>query len=284
MKLHRGMVCALVLVAATAAEANKPPKQAEAEARERYKRGMTHYDLGEFDAAIEEFKQAYALTQAPGLLFNLAQACRKKRDWDQALHFYRSYLRLSPHAPNRKDVEKLVAEVEHAQQEERERKAAAERAQAAAEPSPAPTPPPRPVEPVAAPQQIIIVPQQNNVATQHDEGAARAARTKVIAGVTLAVAGLAVAAGGIYAGVRSSSDADELGQLVGQRGAWSDHYQSVYDDGQRSALAADVLIPFGAVVAVTGVALAVVGWRQRLHVALAPVPGGAVLGFSGATF
>src|SRR5262249_10653631 len=51
----------------------KPPTPAESDAaREHYQRGLTHYNLGEFDAAVNEFKQAYALSSAPGLLFNIA--------------------------------------------------------------------------------------------------------------------------------------------------------------------------------------------------------------------
>ena len=52
-----------------------------------------------------EFKLAYARSQAPGLLFNLAQASRLNKDYEQALHFYRTYLRVRPDAPNRDDVE-----------------------------------------------------------------------------------------------------------------------------------------------------------------------------------
>src|SRR6478735_7554353 len=63
-------------------------------AREHYNQGILHYDLGEIDQAIAEFKQAYAISAAPGLLFNIAQAFRYKKDYEQALHFYRTYLRL----------------------------------------------------------------------------------------------------------------------------------------------------------------------------------------------
>src|SRR6185503_12676976 len=73
------------------------------EARLHYERGLAHYNFGEMPAAIEEFKQAYALSNAPGLLFNLAQAERLAGQPDQALYSYRTYLRLVPDAPNRAD-------------------------------------------------------------------------------------------------------------------------------------------------------------------------------------
>ena len=71
---------------------------------------MTHYELGQFDDAIDDFKRAYELTSAPGLFFNLAQVYRMKKDAEQALYFYSTYLRLVPDATNRADVEALIVE------------------------------------------------------------------------------------------------------------------------------------------------------------------------------
>jgi hypothetical protein len=101
----------------------KDPAQEEKEKKERqaydlYQEGITHYNLGEFDAAIEKFKAAYALTGAPGLLFNVAQAYRLKKDYEQALYFYKTYLRLDPDAPNKKDVEARIGEMEKLMQEQ----------------------------------------------------------------------------------------------------------------------------------------------------------------------
>ena len=105
---------ALFFVAAPAFAERRdvPTAGKEQEAREHYKQGMLHFDLGEVDLAIQEFRQAYAISAAPGLLFNIAQAYRVKKDYEQALHFYRTYLRLQPKAPNRVDVEARVAEME----------------------------------------------------------------------------------------------------------------------------------------------------------------------------
>ena len=63
------------------------PEQAARDkaAREHYSKGILHYDLGEIDEAIAEFRQAYAISAAPGLLFNIAQAYRFKKDYEQAL-------------------------------------------------------------------------------------------------------------------------------------------------------------------------------------------------------
>lgn len=106
----------LTLLAAPPARADRrvDPEAAakEKEAREHYTNGMRHFDLGEIEPAIAEFKEAYKISAAPGLLFNIAQAYRTKKDYEQALLFYRNYLRLVPRAPNRADVEARVAEME----------------------------------------------------------------------------------------------------------------------------------------------------------------------------
>jgi tetratricopeptide (TPR) repeat protein len=86
--------------------------QKETLARELYQKALTHYDLAEYDRAVEEFKQAYELTNKPELLFNLAQAYRAKKDWANALHFYRTYLSRRPQAANRADVEAFIKEAE----------------------------------------------------------------------------------------------------------------------------------------------------------------------------
>jgi tetratricopeptide (TPR) repeat protein len=116
------MVAGVLTLSAAPALAQRKKKTAEEEERDRkmaearalYDQGITHYNLGEFDLAIDKFKQAYALTNAPGLLFNIAQAYRLKGDYEQALYFYKTYIRLQPEAANRADVEARIAEMEKA--------------------------------------------------------------------------------------------------------------------------------------------------------------------------
>src|SRR6185312_1826267 len=117
------VVVALVVLAPTVRAAGDADKLQEA--KDHYDRGMAHYELGEFGPAVDEFKAAYALSQAPGLLFNLAQASRLGKDYEQALHFYRTYLRVRPDAANRDDVEKRISELEPIV--EKRRRAEAER-------------------------------------------------------------------------------------------------------------------------------------------------------------
>ncbi|MBI4510066.1 MAG: hypothetical protein HY698_10560 [Deltaproteobacteria bacterium] len=89
------------------------------QAKDHYQRGITAYNLGEFDVAVREFKEAYALSSAPGLLFNIAQAYRLKKDYEQALYFYKTYLRLQPDAQNKDDVNARIVEMEKLLEEQK---------------------------------------------------------------------------------------------------------------------------------------------------------------------
>jgi tetratricopeptide (TPR) repeat protein len=121
--------------------------------------------LTEYDQALAEFKEAYRVKPDATFLYNIAQCHRKLGQVDEALTFYRTYLRRAPDAPNRGEVERRIQELEAERQakqsrqaeEEREARAAAE-SKAAAEaeaaksaeraatlPPPVATPSPQPV-------------------------------------------------------------------------------------------------------------------------------------------
>lgn len=95
------------------------PNHAQAVALAR--QSITDFNVGDFGAALAEATQAYKLEPNPGLLYNLAQAHRALKHWERAEFFYRGYLRGKPNAPNRAQVEKLIAEMQteiyNAQQE-----------------------------------------------------------------------------------------------------------------------------------------------------------------------
>jgi len=72
------------------------------------------FDLGEFDMALQSYKEAYLNRPDPVFLFNIGQCHRRKGDYEEAAAAYRSYLRKKPDAPNREAVEQLIAETERA--------------------------------------------------------------------------------------------------------------------------------------------------------------------------
>jgi tetratricopeptide (TPR) repeat protein len=90
----------------------EPAEDNDQKARELHAEGTRHYDLAEYDLAIEAFKQAYLLVERPSTLFNIAQAYRRKGDCERAAFFYRNYLRLKPDAADREKTEVRIAEMD----------------------------------------------------------------------------------------------------------------------------------------------------------------------------
>jgi hypothetical protein len=98
------VVAALVAFAAAPAQAQDAEK-----ARQLFQQGSKYYDLGQFDKAIEAWQQGYDQKPDPGFLYNIAQAYRQKQDAAKAIFFYKGYLRNSPKAHNRAEVEQKIA-------------------------------------------------------------------------------------------------------------------------------------------------------------------------------
>jgi tetratricopeptide (TPR) repeat protein len=234
----RALVPALVLALLHGAvEAVEPASIAEAQARSHFDRGQRHYNVGDFDRAIDEFKRAYEISPAPGLLFNIAQAYRAKKDRDNALYFYTTYLREDPQAPERAYVEARMSELRGSEPSVTE--------------PPAPSPP-APVRPPAAIVTRVPPPARDDP------------------GHGLKMAGLITAAGGavligtaaVFA-VRAGSASDEVSQAFAMHQAWSPHLAEVYADGQNQETAAWIAGAVGAAALATGGVLYYLGARER---------------------
>jgi tetratricopeptide (TPR) repeat protein len=104
------IVVSVALICATPVTASAQDKEADnkAAAKEHWSRGTSFYDLGRYDQAITEFEAAYQLKNDPAFLFNLAQAYRMAGKHERAVHFYKTYLRYVPKAPNRADIEEKI--------------------------------------------------------------------------------------------------------------------------------------------------------------------------------
>jgi hypothetical protein len=61
--------------------------------------------MNDFGQALTEFRAAYSLTRAPGLLFNMGQAALAARRNELARYYYGAYLQVAPAAPERAYVE-----------------------------------------------------------------------------------------------------------------------------------------------------------------------------------
>jgi tetratricopeptide (TPR) repeat protein len=279
------LLCVGAAVAAPPGRASaQAQRDAEAtktrEAREHYDKGIARYNLGEFEPAIAEFKEAYELTKAPRLLFNIAQAHRLKKDWEQAFYFYSTYLRLQPDAPNRSDVENRIAEMSRLMKEP---------------PPPKPVEPPKPPGPIeparppvtappiapgpVAPPPVAAPPLSTPPPTgTHTRAPTRGLR---IAGYTAGAAGLALVGTAIYFSVAARDASDQLNALARTGGVWDARNQSLFSDGERAGAAAIALYTVGGAAVVTGVVLTALGHRRvPATLSLAPTPGGAFVGLA----
>jgi hypothetical protein len=233
------------------------------EARRRFERGVGFYNHGQFDLAIEEFRRAYQLSDAPGLLFNIAKAYRAKQDCVQALQFFRSYLRAAPDASNAGEARDLIGECERSE---------AATATDSATPGPAET---RLVEPPAAPPASALQPAAT--APGPDATSTGGGRTLKLTGLVVASAGVALIAAGVTFALQSSSTADDLTAMARGGETWTPALRQKYDDGQSQAELATVLSIAGGAALVGGGVLAWLGYRRATHdseLTIAPLPGG----------
>lgn len=129
----------IVLLLAWSAHAETYDKDA---ARAAFERGTRHYNLAEYPKALDEFREAYRNYPEPSFLYNIAQCYRQVGDKPNAIRFYRTYLRETPNAPNRDEVNRLIAALERAVADEQMAKAN--------QPQPPPPQPPTATQPARA--------------------------------------------------------------------------------------------------------------------------------------
>jgi tetratricopeptide (TPR) repeat protein len=237
----------------------------KAAARAFYEQGLSAYNLGNFDDAIKAFSEAYSISQAPGLLFNVAQSHRLKKDYEKATYFYTTYLRLKPDAPNRTDVEARLAEMEKliADQKNMER---------------------MPPEGVITPEGGTQVTTNTQLAPtqpvdKSDPEAAKKAQSMMTLGLITGGAGVAVVLTGfVFGGLASSAESD-LNSLSSDRGTWSPEQQDRYDAGKRNNTIAIVSFVLGGAAVATGGTLYVLGMmkKQDATVAVNPTRGGTTV-------
>jgi hypothetical protein len=105
------LVVSLASVVASEGKAAEKTGSAAATAKACFKRGRTHYQLGEYREALKEFKEAYRLRPDASFLYNIAQCHRQLGEISDAIKLYGSYLREAPDAANRAEVERQIREL-----------------------------------------------------------------------------------------------------------------------------------------------------------------------------
>ena len=115
LKLHP-LVIAFLFVCTLpnpTALAQKPPAEEEMEkAAKRFGEAEAFFRVQDYTKALEGYKEAYLLSKAPELLYNIGQCQRKLGRYEEAIESYKSFLAGAPDASNRTDVEALIVELE----------------------------------------------------------------------------------------------------------------------------------------------------------------------------
>jgi tetratricopeptide (TPR) repeat protein len=94
------------------AQSKGPTKADREKARALFEEGEAYYNIGEFEKALEGYKQAYILSREPALLYNMAQCYRQLGRAEEAIRTYRNFLKELPESPLRPKVEEFIAELE----------------------------------------------------------------------------------------------------------------------------------------------------------------------------
>jgi len=154
----RSIVMVLGLVVALASVA-RAEDDVSTQARTLYERGMAHFQLAEYDDAIAKWQEGFRLKPVPEFLYNIGQAYRLSQRPDKAMQAYRAYLRMSPKAANKVEVERHIAALQKALDSSKQAANAppTQPTPVKPEPTPAPTPPaPKPVATTPPPKPAVV--------------------------------------------------------------------------------------------------------------------------------
>jgi tetratricopeptide (TPR) repeat protein len=241
------LVLAAALAAAGPAAAQRSPRERAALSRDAYDSGKKHYNLGEFDRAIELWRQGYEYKDDPMFLYNIAQAYRQKGDHEKAIFFYRAYLREEPRARNRGDVEERIAELTRL----------VEAAQ-----TPEAAPPSEPVSPPEPEAKPPVAPETEPTPPPVRDEAPRPGRSLKIGGAVAGGVGAGALAAGIVFLARASSIEGEIEDAARSGEPWSAALVDREQAGRTSSVVGWIGIGAGAALAATGVTLFVLGAQR----------------------
>lgn len=259
----RAALSLLVLALAAGVAHGEPPVDAktQASANALFQQGQTHYQTGDYAAAIDQFKAAYDLVHDPVYLFNIAQSYRKTFDCVAAADYYRKYLAAAPAAPNKAKVDDWLRELQpcvdqrtaEAARAAHDQAARDQAARAAAEHAAKPAPPP--------PRMVIV-----------DDG-----RTYRIAGLAAGGVGAVGLAIGIGFAAHGSSLASSVQGACGNGCSWDQH---AGDDsaGHRANTLSAIGFIGGGLAAIAGVGLYYYG-HSRAAIEVTPTSVAARVAF-----
>lgn len=84
----------------------------EAKFKARMNSGRAKYKVGDYEAAIEEFRAAFDIKAAPAALYNIAKSYENWGRWEEAADYYQQYLDQDPNATDRANVEATIRQMQ----------------------------------------------------------------------------------------------------------------------------------------------------------------------------
>lgn len=91
-------------------------------ARSLFEQGQQAYAAGRFQEAADKMKQAYRLTHAPDLAFNVARVYERMAETKQAIRYFRLYLKIAKNLTDaqRADIAKRIAALQELDKRQRD--------------------------------------------------------------------------------------------------------------------------------------------------------------------
>jgi tetratricopeptide (TPR) repeat protein len=205
------------------------PAQADvAKARAHYERGRSYFQVGEYRKALEEFKAAHVEKNDPAYIYNIAECHRQLREPQDAVFFYRRFLRLvPPSSPLRTEAERRIAELEP---------------QAPAATSASATD----LHPGSGPPGSAATPPSSPNPHGEDRAGGGGARSRRVAGYVVGGAGLLALAIGAYFGVDAWTTWKESESLC-PADMCNDRGRALSEEAGTSARIADIAVGTGLV-------------------------------------
>jgi len=267
------LVLTLLVFATGVAQARpKTDKKLAREAKKHLQAGLKLTKRGKLDKAIEELQVAYSLDPVPVVLFHIAEAHNSKKEYKEALYYYRQYAKEEPKGAKKRGVPDIIEAL--AEMEAGAAPPGDKPADGAAPPEPAPAPPA--AEPAPPPETAppAADPAADLTAGTPPEGNG-GGKLRVSAYIAAGAGVVMLGAGGYFAWVAHKREG-ELSDLFAEEGRWSDAYQDKWDQGESARTRAIWLSAAGGAAVAAGAVLFFLSRpdEHAVEVSAAPAPGG----------
>jgi tetratricopeptide (TPR) repeat protein len=264
---------AVTLLVPLAARA-QPTEAQKREAKELYEKATRLYEVGKYGEAIEEYQKVYLLVDDPVLLYNIGLCYRLWGKPEESIRFYKNYLRRSPTAGNRADVEKKIAEQEKILEERKRNPVTTPPPTNPTEVTAPPPPPPVQTTPNVSPPPVE---QQPPVVVQQPAVQPDSHRGRRVASYVLLISGGGLLTVSVITGAMANSKAKELERMSKDpaKPTFDPDIQKKGKDYNKAAIFTGVI---GAAAGLTGGILLLTAGSAERPVAIFPMIGPQLAG------